>query len=206
MTKESGQLKQFRSWVESLPIPPQQRADGKTMPKIVDTRRCDTGWQIQPKPGNQCMECLAYGAGVDRRPGKRESWLVRRQDSRVSLLGIDIPSQSRRHARTEGNKARLAEFCLADHEKLAAEVDIRPSQSCNLTDSQAKPVQDREDGRVGYAAQGPLVLVGQTTRHVNKPAGLREAEYVGNAPSGLAPRLQLQRRDPEDLLIDHPVE
>jgi hypothetical protein len=153
------------------------------------------------------MEGLADRTWINESiPAKGEDGGLGSKRSPSPLAQVNIGSESLRHVRPERHQSALGELRLANDEKSSIEIDVPETELAGLTYSEPQSIEHCEDGPVRNPSIRRLGIIGQARRHIQQLSHLIQVEEKGQSLRRLAPRLQRERRVPQNLLLDHPVE
>src|SRR5881628_907211 len=137
MTEKRRQVDQPSVRIDALTVPSQQSADGKGVPKIVQSRRGDSRRKGQTEFGHEGVkrlaDCLwAYTAAFR----KREQWLIR--ITPVAIAFLYVKPEACRQFGPERHNATLTKFRVANEQRGQMEIDISHFQPDGFANTQAK--------------------------------------------------------------------
>ena len=205
MTEESRQTDQARVRIDSRSIPAQQGPDGEGMPQIVQPWGAYTGRHVQLELRQQRVKRQADRALTNSpAPGERKQ---RRFGIGLRAEApVEVARQALTHAWAERHEPGLVELGVAHRQRRPFEVNIAHQQPGDLADAQAQPVQQREHRLVDKCAMRCLRSSTHAAGGLEQPLRIGEAEQVGDALAGHAPRTCIDRIALDHSLHRRPIE
>lgn len=168
MAEERGEMEQASLRIETRAIPTEQSADRKRVPQVMQMRSRDALGNHEVQSRHEVMECLCDGAGMDRAPlGERKERGLAQQRPHVCR---SIGGKRSADLRTERHQPGLSELRLADDEDLPLKIHVSDGESRDLTDAEAKTIEQREHHAVRRSSVRRASIVGQRRGEVEQPS------------------------------------
>ena len=202
-------MQQAFSRIDTLALPPQQRADRKRMPQMMGTGRLHAGGNRQLELWDELVEDMADGLraeGTGFLPRDRQEGMRRLERAAGLLRVMEIGCYAGGQAWPKGHQTALGEFGLADDQQLPDEIDILAAQASYLPDAEPQGIHQRQGELVGGAAIIAVWPLPQVCGGLEQTLSLETVKDEGPPWWRTAAWLALQRRLDEYLVEDQPAE